>query len=460
MGSRWQWLGATVLALSIQNPALAGVSNTEASRLGADLTPYGAERAGNASGTIPAWTGGYDSWPEGYEGSGQHHINPFPDDRVLFSIDHTNLDLYRSRIGDGIAKMMKTYPDSFRIDVYETRRTHTTPKDVVQNIRANATRAKLDEAGNGFTNAYGGIPFPILHGSNENMAHQVIWNHLTRWRGRYSEQESSEVAVQPNGAYMPVTYRHELFFSLYDLEENVDTFDGIMNYYFSQVTFPAAYAGGGILVHQTVNQITNPRKAWGFSAGQNTVKKAPNMGYDTPIAASGDLRTIDDTDMFNGAVDRYDWRYEGVKEIYIPYNNYLVEGGTSYDEVLDKHHINPNLVRWELHRVHVVEATLKKGSRHIYKKRRFYVDEDSWSIALLDQYNNNDQLWRVSVSTLKNYYELPGVWTSQDVYYDMLQNKYHVRGLDSEQDSTRMFTDDHPGKRHFSPFTLRRRLSN
>ena len=331
----------------------------------------------------------------------------------------------------------------------------------MEGTRRNATRARLDDGGNGFTGAFGGIPFPILSGSNEEMAQQVMWNHLTRWRGRYSEHESSEVAVQSDGSYRPVTYRHELYFNLYDPEESVETFDGIMNYYFSSVTYPPAYAGGGLLVHQTVNQLKNPRKVWGFSAGQNTIKKAPNLGYDTPIASSGDLRTVDDTDMFNGALDRYNWHYAGVSEIYIPYNNYAIsEAGLKYEEVLGTHHLNPDLVRWELHRVHIVEATLKKGARHIYKKRRFYVDEDSWNVALVDQYDNDNKLWRVSMAILKNYYELPGVWTTLDVFNDLQARKYHVRGLDSEQEHARKFTDAHPGKRHFSPFTLRRRLAN
>lgn len=91
-------------------------------------------------------------------------------------------------------------------------------------------------------------------------------------------------------------------------------------------------------------------------------------------------------------MDRYNWDYEGVREIYIPYNNYRIgEKGTPYSEILGMSHLNPDLTRWELHRVHVVEATLKEGERHIYGKRRFYVDEDSWNTVLLDQYDGRRQ---------------------------------------------------------------------
>jgi hypothetical protein len=44
-------------------PTLALVTNQEAAELKARLTPVGAERAGNADGTIPAWTGGVTSAP-------------------------------------------------------------------------------------------------------------------------------------------------------------------------------------------------------------------------------------------------------------------------------------------------------------------------------------------------------------------------------------------------------------
>jgi hypothetical protein len=454
-----KWLISTALVCSLLGSAVHGaVSKEQANRLRSDLTPFGAEREGNASGTIPDWTGGYDEQPEGYRGSGQHHINPFPDDKPLFTIDSKNVDLYRSRLSDGTAALIETYPTTFNLKVYETRRTHTAPEEVKENTYTNAVRAKLVANGSGIDNAYGGIPFPILSGSNAEMAQQAIWNHLTRWRGLFVTRRSSEVAVQTNGEYSLVTSQQEAFFNFYNPEANADSLENTLFYYLSFTTSPPRLAGGAVLIHETLNQVKEARRAWGYNAGQRRVRRAPNLAYDSPIAAADNLRTADDTDMFNGALDRYNWSYEGVEEIYIPYNNYLVsQEDVKYSETLGVSHINPDLVRWELHRVHVVEATLKENSRHIYQKRRFYLDEDSWNIALVDQYDARGELWRVSMAMLKNFYELPGVWTALDVFYDLQARRYHVQGLDSEEPSTREFTDNFPGSRYFSPFALRRR---
>lgn len=448
-----------LLALSMASASsLAAVSASEASRLGQDLTPFGSIKAGNAAGTIPAWTGGLTEPPEGYEGSGQHHIDPFPTDKVLFTINASNKDQYAEHLSNGVLAMFDTYPTTFRVPVYKSRRTHAVPDWVAKNIRENAVNAELVGEGEGLKGAFGGYPFPILHGDNEHKAWQVIWNHLVRWRGVSVTRRSSEVAVQTDGDYSLVTSQQEVFFNFYNPEGSEDDLDNIIFYYLSFTQSPPRLAGGAILIHETLNQIINPRNGWGYNAGQRRVRRAPNLGYDSPIAAAENLRTADDTDIFNGALDRYNWSYEGLKEIYIPYNNYRIgEKGTPYSEILGVSHLNPELTRWELHRVHVVEATLKEGARHIYHKRRFYVDEDSWNTVLVDQYDGRGELWRVTMGIAKNYYELPGVWNVLDVYHDLQARRYHVLGLDTEEPNTRIFTEDIPNKRYFSPASLRRR---
>ncbi|MAL97001.1 DUF1329 domain-containing protein [Hydrocarboniclastica marina] len=453
------WLVGTALLCSLlTSVGHAAVSAEQANRLQGDLTPFGAEREGNASGTIPDWTGGYDDQPAGYEGTGQHHINPFPDDERLFTIDSQNVDLYRDKLSAGTEALIETYPTTFNVQVYETRRTHTAPEHVQKNTQENARRAKLVANGNGIEDAYGGVPFPILSGSNEQMAKQAMWNHLTRWRGIYGVRRSNEVAVQTNGNYSLVSSQQEIFFNFFNPEADADSLENVLFYYLSFTVSPPRLAGGAVLIHETLNQQKEARRAWGYNAGQRRVRRAPNLAYDSPIAAADNLRTADDTDIFNGALDRYNWSYKGVEEIYIPYNTYrLSEKGLPYSEILGVSHINPDLVRWELHRVHVVEANLKDNARHIYQKRRFYIDEDSWSIALVDQYDARGDLWRVSMAMLKNIYELPGVFTTLDVFYDLQARRYHVQGLDTEEPSTRQFTDNVPGSRYFSPFALRRR---
>jgi len=229
-------------------------------------------------------------------------------------------------------------------------------------------------------------------------------------------------------------------------------------YYLSFTKAPARLAGGAVLAHETLNQIKEGRRAWGYNAGQRRVRKAPNLAYDTPVAAADGLRTIDETDMYNGAPDRYDWKLIGKKEIYIPYNNYRVGSPeVSYKELLIPGHINPEFARYEKHRVWVVEANLKEGSRHIYHKRRFYIDEDSWGAAIIDMYDERNELYRVSMAYLKSYYEIPATWTAMDVYHDLQARRYHVQGMDNEERTTMDFSLASPGTRYFTPQELRRR---
>jgi len=47
---------AAVAVVFFALPAAAKVTPEEAAHLGKDLTPVGAERAGNKEGTIPEWT--------------------------------------------------------------------------------------------------------------------------------------------------------------------------------------------------------------------------------------------------------------------------------------------------------------------------------------------------------------------------------------------------------------------
>lgn len=438
----------------------AAVDSRRAEQLGDELTPFGAIRSANDNGDIPPWTGGNREFPPGYHETGQHHIDPYPGDMPRYRITTSNLTDHQHHLGDGVAAMIRAYPESFWLNVYPSRRPHTAPPSVIRNTRNNALNARLVSGGNGIEGAYGGIPFPILSGSNTEQAMQAMWNHLTRWRGIHMTRTATELAVTQTGRKTPVTLRQELAFNYYDPEADANSLDNVLSYYLSTVTAPRQFAGGGILVHDPLNQVIEPRQAWGFNAGQRRVRRAPSLAYDSPIAAAANLRTVDDTGMFNGALDRYNWRYLGLQEKLIPYNNYrLGEAGLPMDTILHDHHLNANLVRWELHRVHVVEATLKEGARHIYTKRRFYLDEDSWNIAMVDQYDAEGELWRVSLAMLKNFYDLPGVWSDVEVFHDLKARGYNVQGLTTELSGTRVFSKQMPGARYFSPRTLRRRLS-
>ncbi len=449
----------SVLAFALVGAnAQAKVSQKEANKLGTSLTPFGSIKAGNKSKTIPEWDGGLTEPPKGYEGSGQHHIDPFADDAIKFTIDESNYQGFKKYLTPGQFALFDTYTSTFKMNVYPTHRSHAMPEWVIKNTRENATTAELSKGGVGIKDAYGGIPFPILHGSNEEKALQTMWNHLTRWRGIFVTSRSTEVAVQRDGDYSPITKQQEIFFNFHNPKGSFKKMDNILFYFLTFNKAPARLAGGALLVHETMDQTKDARQAWDYNSGQRRVRRAPNLAYDSPIASSDNTRTADDTDMYNGAPDRYNWEYKGVKEFFIPYNNYKLSAeGVKYSDLVMPGHLNPEYVRWELHRVHVVEATLKPGERHIYKRRVFYVDEDSWGIALVDQYDNRGELWRVSVAMLKNYYELPGTWTSADVYHDLQSRRYSANGLYSEEKQAPVFEDKIPNKRYFKPSSLRRR---
>lgn len=436
----------------------SGVSKTEADRLGQALTPFGSIKEANKYKTIPAWNGGLKKIPEGYQGNGFHHVDPFAGDEIKFSITGANYRDYERKLTPGQKKLFETYTDSFEMNIYPTRRTHTMPEWVNKNTRKNAITASLTSGGVGFKDAFGGIPFPILHGNDSERALQTLWNHLTRWRGIFVIKGASEVAVQENGDYSPITKQYEILFNYHDPQGSYKKLDNILFYFLAFNKAPARLAGGALLVHETLNQIEEERQVWDYNKGQRRVRRAPNLAYDSPIASSDNLRTADDTDMFNGAPDRYDWNYKGLSEYFIPYNNYKIGAkGVKYSDVVMPGHLNPDYLRWELHRVHVVEATLKTSSRHIYSKRVYYVDEDSWGISLVDQYDQRGDLWRVSTAIMKNFYELPGVWADLNVFHDLQSKRYTANGLSSEERQSVLFDDEPPGRRHFKPASLRRR---
>lgn len=436
----------------------AKVPAAEAKKLGESLTPFGSVKESNTYKTIPAWKGGIVEAPEGYQGNGYPHIDPFAADEIKFSIDKSNYKNYKKKLTPGQYKLFEKYPDTFKINVYPTHRSHSMPDWVLENTRKNAMTASLSEKGLGFDNAFGGIPFPILHGTNEEQALQTMWNHLTRWRGIFVTKNATEISVQKSGSYTPITKQYEILFNFHKPKSSFKKLDNILFYFLAFNKAPARLAGGALLVHETLNQIKEERQVWDYSAGQRRVRRAPNLAYDSPIASSDNTRTADDTDMYNGAPDRYDWQYVGLKEYFIPYNNYKIDAeGVKYSDLVLPGHLNPDYIRWELHRVHVVKAKLKKGFRHIYKERVYFVDEDSWGISLVDQYDKYDELWRVSMALMKNHYELPGTWAGVNVYHDLQSRRYSANGLSSEERQAVIFEDEAPGSRHFKPASLRRR---
>ena len=442
---------ASAVALVFSCNALAKLPADQVARLGQDLTPVGAEKAGNAAGTIPEWTGGILAAPAGYK-PGDHHPNPFADDKILFTITKANLEQYRQFLSPGQIALFDLYPDTFKMNIYPTRRSASYPQYFYDATKRIAANAELVEGGNGLRNAAIGIPFPIPSNGLE-----AIWNHIVRYRGVAASRNGGQAAPTAQGAYTLIGFEEQIMFKYSHPDATPEALqaENILFRFKQSVTTPARLAGTALLVHETMDQVATPRQAWTYNTGQRRVRRAPNVAYDAPGTASDGLRTTDDFDMFNGSPDRYNWELKGKREMYIAYNDYKLHSNSlKYSDILMPGHINPEHVRYEKHRVWVVEATLKEGTRHVYGKRVFFIDEDSWQIHVADLYDNRGDLYRVAVAHGLNYYEVPTHWSTLEVYHDLNSRRYIAIGLDNEDkmyDFSVTLSDN-----DFTPASLRR----
>ena len=416
--------GAATLAFALG--ASAAISPADADRLGRDLTPLGGEKAGNADGSIPAWNGGITQPPAGYT-VGMHHPDPFATDGVLFTITAANADQYADKLTAGNLALLKAYP-TYKMPVYPSRRSASNPQRIYDATKQHATTAHLTDGGNGIAGSVVGIPFPLPQNGLE-----VIWNHLTRYRGVAARRLISQAAPQRNGSYTLVDFDDDFLFNYAREDITEATLDNVLIYFKQAVTAPARLAGSILLVHETLDQVKEKRRAWLYNAGQRRVRLAPSIEYDNPGTAADGMRTSDQFDMFNGAPDRYEWKLVGKKEMFVPYNSYKLHSDSlKYSDILKPLHINQDLTRYELHRVWVVDATLKPGTSHVYSRRTFYIDEDSWQVLAVDQYDGRGQLWRVSEAHCINYYDALVFWSTLEVHTDLIAGRYLAIGLDNQ----------------------------
>jgi Protein of unknown function (DUF1329) len=443
-----------IAALAVTPFGMAKVTPEEAARLGKDLTPWGAEKAGNAAGTIPAWDGGIATPPAGYGGTGSLYVDPFADDKVLFAITAKNVDQYADKLNEGQIALFKRYPDTYRIDVYPSRRSHALPQWVMENTLKNATRAVTPDDGTGLSGAYGGIPFPIPKSGVE-----VMWNHKMRYMGSGSEMKYAGNMIHTNGS-ISVGEAGDLqrLSPYYDKDGSLETFEGGFFYGMYPTYAPARKNGEVLLLKRHVTS-SHKVQAWIYFVGQRRVRRAPTFGFDTPTTSLSGHYSLDDYYGFMGSMERFDWKLVGKKELFIPYNSYKTEEKVGSMQGLSKlypvKHQNPDYFRYELHRVWEVEATLKEGERHIYGRRVYYIDEDSWSIVLKDAYDGRGELWRTQVLNSYNAYELPGVIQRTMIMLDLRTDEYCVTPNQNYFEGMAKFDNPKPEK-YFTVQTLRR----
>jgi uncharacterized protein DUF1329 len=400
--------------------AVAAVSPEEAAKLGEALTVVGAEKAGNAERTIPAYTGGLTTVPPGFDKASNVRPDPFENEKSLFSIDAKNMETFADKLSEGSKALLKAHPD-FRLDVYPSHRTVVLPKTVLDNTIRNATRARITDDGLGATDARAGVPFPIPSSGNE-----LMQNYHLRYLGRalampeysaYFADSAGKVRPSAKGTWL-------MEFPYYD--ETRESESPIYYRSLLNATFPPNAFGEASILLEPANYSATDRRVWVYLPGQRRVRLAPDIAYDRPNGGTGGKSTLDDVYLFAGKRDRFDFKLVGKKELYVPYNSYRFLYSDNPDEVFLPKFINPQVVRWELHRVWVIDATLKEGASHVYSRRTFYIDEDSWHIVASDQYDRSGQLWRAGFAYLHQAYDVSVPVSITAGHYDLMAGGYYI----------------------------------
>ncbi len=416
-------LGAIAAYLDSGPPAMAMV---DASRLKSELTPLGGKRAGNADGSIPAWNGGLTQMPPNWNPN-KSGLMPdfFASDAKLLSVDSGNMAQHQDRLSIGTMEMMKKY--AYQINVYPTHRTAASPQWVYDATFQNATNTQMNPNGAkyGFTNAINGAPFPILDPDPNIAGAQAVWNHQTRWQGTaWARNEANYIVDSTGDLSLSAGQRQHVRYPYYVKGGSLNTYDGLYLQSYTKYIAPSNQLGQEFLDWQPTNMYASPERIWGYSLGQGRVREEPDMTYDTPSPGLSGYINQDEYDIFRGAMDRYDWKLIGKKEMYVPYNNNKLYLATSR-EGHGRHFINPDYLRWELHRVWIVEAILAPGKRNVMAKRRLYLDEDTWTILLGDTWDAQGNYWHFGLTTMENRPDFPaGALISTTVIADLQANRY------------------------------------
>lgn len=390
------------------------------------MTPLGAEKAGNTDGSIPPWTGGVTKSVGGRK-AGDIPLELFPSERPLYQVSASSLAQYTPLLSEGTKALLQKYPESFRLDVYPTHRTASAPDSVYASTFANASRCKTKDGGYSLEGCAGGIPFPIPKEGVE-----VMWNYLLRVEAPSSEYRFRNMVVNADGSQTLATHNEIVLQSPnYYGDVTPASWSGEYQLMRFNTLAPPFKAGESLVIRDGIDQ-RNSRQAWQYLVGQRRVRRAPTVSYDTPDFVSSGANYFDEVMGFYGALDRYEWKLIGKQEMLIPYNtNGFV--GQKVSEALGKHHLNPDHLRWERHRVWVVEASVAQGKRHAVPKRRYYIDEDTWLIALVDGYDAEGKLWRTSQVTPFVVPSIPATLMRMTAIFNLQANTISVVQMLNEE---------------------------
>lgn len=418
------WLPGLACSVTLACASSYGFAAGEASRLAKDLTPVGADPNGNKEQMIPKWEG-KDQPLAGYSfGKNRGEYSKYKDEKPLFSIDASNVDKHADKLTPGQLDLIKK-KKGYRMDVFPSHRNCGFPDFVTENTKKNATEAKLAPNGFDIQEAYvPGLPFPIPASGAEAM-----WNAKLTYKGvgTYFENFVARLSPVKGGSDWINIKQNQVSYYPWG-EKGSKKISQIPPYemmiYYEYLT-PAAIAGMNAIIN---NKTTDSAESYIYFPGQRRVRRMPTYAYDAPFIGFENQYTVDSYNMFFGRMDRFDWKLVGKKEVYIP-NNAFARYDRKLDpsKVLKDDMVNPDGSRYELHRVWVVEATVKQGVRHVSPKRTFYLDEDTWSISVAEDYDAQGKIWKVREAWQIPVWELGGTCTfSGFVGYDLNSGRYVV----------------------------------
>ncbi len=392
-------------------------------RLDGELTPVGAERAGNADGSIPPWSGGLSARPidpsVGY-------IDPYAAEAPLYTVTAQNAEQYAHRLSAGHRALLKAHPDSFHMRVYPTHRTAAWPAQVLAEVKRQAPHART-EGYRLLDVGRSAVPFPI-----PSDALQMMWNHSLRWRGGSVQRQYTWFPVAANGRYFTVRVGEAMAFDQqgYMLDSRPNRLLNLLGIYLA----PAGIEGQLTLVWEPVDAVTESRATWAYEPLRRRVRRVPSLAHDDLDPRTQGLRTSDQYDGWNGAPDLYNWKLLGKREMLIAYNSYKLSDKTlKYADILKPSHPAAELLRYELHRVWVIEATLRPGATHRYARRVFYLDEDTWQVSMEDVYDADGELWRFGDHPAMQFYDVMVPWYRATLHYDFKAGAYLASFLDNEE---------------------------
>ncbi len=403
----------TLSAIMFCAAASAAVSPEEAAQLGQTLTPMGAERAGNAQGTIAPWNPQF-KFPE-HPNNTDAVPDPFAQEKPLLTITGLNMDKYAQKLSDGSKMLLKKFP-TYALRIYPSHRHLDMPSWVKENVLRNAVHAKTVADGLGVEGARGGIPFPIPKNGIE-----VMWNQTLRYAGPPQLSYFASYLVDANGNRQMVndviTYIDSPYYARTDPPSS--TYARIL----SGVVGPARIAGSIVLEKKSLRPDQDTTPMYVFDSATKRTRSVSDFAYDTPVMTYGGAIFFDELGMFNGRMDKFDFKLLGKREMFIPYNNFAAVMAP-VDQYVGKQHTNAAFERWELHRVWVVEATLKKGERHAQSRKVFYIDEDTWAPHLYEAYDSSNTMTRIGLCFVTPDYAHQSLnYAPLHVFYDLLKGQ-------------------------------------